>query len=399
MKASMITVDEALARILALMEPVGSESVPLDEAAGRVLAAPFRARRDQPPFDASQMDGYALRHEEARPGARFRVIGEVPAGGRLARPVGPGEAVRIFTGAPVPAGADRVVMQEDVIREGDMIRLSDGLEESRFIRPRGSDFAVGEEVAPPRRLKPAEVALAAAMNVPRLTVRRRPRIAIIATGNELVWPGEEPGPAQIVASNGFAIKGIVEEEGAAATLLPIARDDPAALREVFASAEGFDLVLTIGGASVGDYDLVHEVASEMGLEASFYKVRIRPGKPLMAGRMGDTPMIGLPGNPVSSIVCTHVFIRPAIRALLGLPAGPLPRERALLAVDLPANGPREHYMRATLESGADGAVRVRPFSSQDSALLRLLAGADAFLVRPIGDPARSAGETVEIIRI
>ena len=399
MKASMITVDEALERILALMAPVGSESIALDEAAGRVLAAPFRARRDQPPFDASQMDGYALRDAEARPGARFRVIGEVPAGGRFAGTVGPGEAVRIFTGAPVPAGADRVVMQEDVTREGDEIRLRDSLEDSRFIRRQGADFAIGEEVTPPRRLKAAEVALAAAMNVPRLTVRRRPRVAIIATGNELVWPGEAPGPAQIVASNGFAIKGIVENEGAVATLLPIARDDRDALHDVLASARGFDLVLTIGGASVGDYDLVHEVAGESGLETAFYKVRIRPGKPLMAGRIGDTPMIGLPGNPVSSIVCTHVFIRPAIRALLGLPAGPLPREQAVLATDLPANGAREHYMRATLETGGDGTLRARPFASQDSALLRLLASADALLVRPVGDPPRRAGETVEIIRI
>lgn len=399
MKASMITVDEALDKILALMSPVGVESIPLDLAAGRVLAEDVVARRDQPPFDASQMDGYALHDAKARPGAIFRVIGEVPAGGRFEGDVSPGEAVRIFTGAPVPAGLDRVVMQEDTAREGDTIRLLDTLDESRFIRARGSDFAEGDRLAAPRQLKPAEVALAAAMNVPRVTVHRRPKVAIIATGDELVWPGEAPGPSQIIASNGFAIKGIVEAEGAEATLLPIARDEVTALREVFESARGFDLVVTIGGASVGDYDLVHQVVGELGMETSFYKVKIRPGKPLMAGKLGEAPLIGLPGNPVSSIVCTHIFIRPAIRALLGLPAGPLQRQKARLATDLPANGGREHYMRAKLEESGEDLPLVHVFPRQDSALLRLLASADALLVRPIDDPQRKAGEVMEIIRI
>jgi len=388
----MISVDEALTRVFALLSPLEAETVPLAEAAGRVLAAPVRARRAQPPFPASAMDGYAVKGAEAEPGAMFKLIGTAAAGHGFAGRVGAGQTVRIFTGAPVPDGADRVVIQEDVAARGDTITLKPGLDDAAHIRPAGADFAEGAEIAPPRRLRPTDLALLAAMNIARVPVTRRPVVAIIATGDELVMPGEEPGPDQIIASNSFGLKAMLEAEGARVRLLPIARDTVASLKTVFSLVDGADLILTIGGASVGDHDLVGEVAAELGMDQSFYKVAMRPGKPLMAGRMGKSVMIGLPGNPVSSMVCGHIFVRPAIRAMLGLEAAPAPHMAGRLAVTLTANGPREHYMRARITE--DGLA---PFDRQDSALLTVLAGADALVIRPPHDPARAAGETVAYI--
>ncbi|MDE3238973.1 MAG: molybdopterin molybdotransferase MoeA [Paracoccaceae bacterium] len=392
----MITVAEALERVFALVSPLGVEEVPLADAAGRVLARPVSARRDQPPFDASAMDGYAIRGLTAGPGDRFRVIGEAGAGHAFAGRLGADEAVRIFTGAPVPEGADRVVIQEDVTREGDWIILGDRLDSGTNIRPRGNDFAAGQEVAAPRRLRPHDLALIAAMNVPRLPVTRRPEVAIIATGDELVMPGETPRPEQIIASNAFALKALAEAEGAVARLLPIARDTEAELTHVLRLAEGADLIVTIGGASVGDHDLVGKVAGAMGMDRAFYKIAMRPGKPLMAGRLHGVPMLGLPGNPVSSIVCAHLFMLPLLRAMTGLPAAPAPRAPAVLAADLGPNGPREHYMRARLTPGP-GLPSIAPFDRQDSSLLGILTQADALLVRPLGDGPRRAGEEVAFI--
>jgi len=388
----MITVAEALGRIFALCEEMGTEEVPLAQAAGRVLAAPVVARRDQPPFRASVMDGYALRGAEAAVGARFRIIGEAPAGRAFSGRVGVGEAVRIFTGAPLPEGADHVVIQEDVAREGDRITLTEGLDMKPNVREAGTDFRAGDRVEAPRRLGPADLALIAAMNVPRVTVRRRPMVAILPTGDELVMPGGAPRPDQIVASNAFALKAMVEAEGAEARMLPIAGDTAESLAAAFRLAEGADLLLTIGGASVGDHDLVGAVAETRGVERAFYKVAMRPGKPLMAGRAGQMMMIGLPGNPVSSIVCGLLFVLPALRAMLGLGHGPAPRLTAPLAAPLEANGPREHYMRAVLE---DGWLTAMP--SQDSSLLGILSRSNALIVRPVGDGARAAGETVEYL--
>lgn len=388
----MIPVSEALDRLFALVDPLGPETVPLTRAAGRVLAEDIQARRDQPPFAASAMDGYALRRDESRPGATFRVIGEAAAGRRHAGAVGPGEAVRIFTGAPVPDGADTVVIQEDTDRAGDMITLRDTLEDGTNIRPAGGDFRIGDRIKAPRLLGPAEVALAAAMNHAALPVVRRPVVALISTGDELVMPGETPGPDQIVASNTFGLKAMLEAEGAVARILPAARDTEASLRTAFALAESADLIVTIGGASVGDHDLVGRVAGELGLDRAFYKVAMRPGKPLMAGRISGVPMIGLPGNPVSAMVCGHVFLRPVIRVMLGLPAAPLETRTMRLAAEVGPNGPRMHYMRA--EVGPDG---IRPFASQDSALLSVLARAQAFLVRPPGAPAAQVGDAVEAL--
>lgn len=391
----MISVEEALSRVLALAHPTGSESVPLGAAPGRVLAAPVVARLTQPPFDASAMDGYAIRDRDHHPGMSLAVIGEAGAGHAFAGRVGPGQAVRIFTGAPVPDGADRVVLQEDVLRAADRITLGDRLEAQVHIRPAGQDFRLGDSIAAPRRIRPADLALFAAMNVPDVTVARRPDVAILATGDELVMPGEVPRPDQIIASNGFALAALAEGAGASARLLPIAQDDEAALRLAFELAAGADVIVTIGGASVGDHDLVGPVAERLGLERAFWKIAMRPGKPLMAGRIGRSVLLGLPGNPVSAIVCAHLFLLPLLTAMQGLPTGHQTR-RARLGAAIEANGPRAHYMRARLAPG-DGMPDITPFDRQDSALLSILTEADALLVRPPGDPARAAGDPVDYL--
>lgn len=288
----MISVDEALSHLFSLVAPLESEPVSLHDAAGRVLAETVTARRDQPPFSASAMDGYAVQSSDVAPGSRLTVTGEAAAGYGYSGSVASGEAIRIFTGAPVPDGADRVIIQEDVTREGDTITLGDTLDEGPHIRRQGADFSTGDTIDPPRRLTPSDVALLAAMNVPRVNVARKPVVALISTGDELVMPGEDPGPDQIIASNTFGLKAMLEQLGATARLLPIARDTVPSLETAFSLADGADLVVTIGGASVGDHDLVGDVAASLGMERSFYKVRMRPGKPLMAGRMGNAAMVG-----------------------------------------------------------------------------------------------------------
>ena len=388
----MIPVAEALSRVFDLVRPLGAERVPLRAAAGRVLAEPVVAKHGQPPFPASAMDGYAVPTDSPAPGDRFRVIGESAAGHGHPGPLGPGEAVRIFTGAPVPEGGLRVVIQEDVARDGDEIVLQDDIDPQTYIRPAGADFAKGTPFAPSRPLRPADIALIAAMGHGEVAVRRRPEIALIATGDELVMPGEAPGPDQIVASNAFGLAAMIEAAGGIARVLPIARDTEASLATVFDLAAGADLIVTIGGASVGDHDLVAKVAEARGMQRAFYKVAMRPGKPLMAGRLGGIPMVGLPGNPVSAMVCGTIFILPALRVMLGLAPEPAPRISARLAIDLPENGPREHYMRARRTD--DG---VAPFESQDSARLAILSAADALIVRAPHDPVRKMGETVEIV--
>ncbi|MFV0490253.1 MAG: gephyrin-like molybdotransferase Glp [Pseudorhodobacter sp.] len=393
----MISVEEALEKVFALASPLPVEDIPLAEAAGRVLAQPVAARRDQPPFDASAMDGYAV-VGDAAPGTRFRVTGISSAGHGFDGRIAAGEAVRIFTGAPVPEGADRVIIQEDVdTLAPDHIILRAKLDGSRHIRPKGQDFLAGAEISP-RLLRPADLALLAAMNIARLPVHRRAQVALIATGDELVMPGETPGPSQIIASNCFALKAMVEAAGGIARLLPIARDNEADLGTVLRLAADADLVVTIGGASVGDHDIVAKVAGELGLERSFYKIAMRPGKPLMAGRIFGVPMLGLPGNPVSAIVCGHLFLIPLLRALNGLPATAPIRHRAILAEDVGPAGPRAHYMRACLDQG-DTLPRITPFPRQDSSLLSILDKADALLIRPRDDGPLRAGAEVEYHRI
>lgn len=390
----MISVDAALDQLLALATPLASESVPLIHAAGRVLAEPAIAQRDQPPFAASSMDGYAIKSAEAELHVQLKVIGEAAAGHRFYGTVGAGHAVRIFTGAPVPEGADFVVIQEDVERAGDLITVTSEPGEKTNIRPAGGDFTKGTCIDAPRRLSAQDVALLASMNIPNVTVTRKPDVALISTGDELVLPGEDPGPDQIIASNTFGLKAMLDSLGAHPRILPIARDNEASLKTAFDLAQGADLIITIGGASVGDHDLVGDVAADLGMERSFYKVAMRPGKPLMAGRIGNAAMIGLPGNPVSAMVCGHVFVAPVIAKMQGLGDARPKQQTATLAQPISQNGPRTHYMRAVVQHG-----QVTAFDRQDSSLLTVLSQANALLIRPPHDPARAPGEAVSYIDI
>ena len=388
----MISVDAALDQLFELVTVLRAEQVPLSEAAGRVMVRDARAERDQPPFAASAMDGYAVRSQDVTPGAQLTVIGEAAAGHRLNKSLQPFECARIFTGAPLPDGADRVIIQEDVTRDCDVITLGDQLDAGPYVRAQGADFAIGETMEAPRRLRASDVALLAAMNVSTVTVTRKPRVALISTGDELVLPGQTPGPDQIIASNTYGLKVMLDTEGAEARILPIARDTAPSLTAAFDLAQDADMIVTIGGASVGDHDLVAHVAETMGLRKAFYKIRMRPGKPLMAGKMGDTPMVGLPGNPVSAMVCGKVFLVPMLRVMLGFPGAPAQRETALLAHDIAENGPREHYMRAVVDDG-----QIAPAERQDSSLLSVLARSNALMIRPPKDGARRKGEQMEYL--
>jgi len=393
---SLIPVTEALARIVALVSPLGAERVALDAAAGRVLAVDAVATRDQPPFAASAMDGYAVRAAEAEAGARLAVAGEAAAGRAHPGALPPGSAIRIFTGAPVPEGADAILIQENASPADGAITVAEAPEPGAWIRPAGGDFRAGESLAAPRRLTPRHVALLAAMNRAEVSVTRRPVIALMPTGDELVEPGETPGPDQIVTSNNVGLAAMLARIGAEPRLCPIARDTRESLMAALAAAEGADMLVTLGGASVGDHDLVAEVFGEAGLALDFYKVAMRPGKPLMAGKIGAMTMLGLPGNPVSAMVCGEIFLVPAVERMLGLPGGPRERHAVPLAHPIPANGPREHYMRAEIAGGiARGAVTV--FENQDSSLLATLARANALVVRAPGAPALGAGALVETI--
>lgn len=388
----MICVEQALAHLFDIVAPLGIETVPLRDAAGRVLAKTLTAQRDQPPFAASAMDGYALQRADFEAGKTLTLLGEAAAGNRFDGVVKAGEAVRIFTGAPLPDGADWVAIQEDVDANGTAITIRDTGETSAYVRPAGTDFKAGQTLAPAQILTPQLIALLASMNIPEVPVYRRPDVAIISTGSELVMPGEAPGPDQIIASNTFGLKAMLEQMGAIVRLLPIAHDTLPALRCAFELSEGADFIITIGGASVGDHDLVGTVAEELGMQRAFYKVAMRPGKPLMAGKLGTAAMIGLPGNPVSAMVCGTIFVAPMVRAMLGLGKHPAPHQSAVLAQDVPANGPRAHYMRASVENG-----EITAFERQDSALLSVLAKANALLLRPPHDPARKAGEKVSFV--
>lgn len=388
----MISVEEALAQVLRLSPPLPAETVPLRAALGRRLAAPVAARITQPPFDAAAMDGYALPDPPA-PGASYAVIGEASAGSTFDRALGPGQALRIFTGAPVPAGASHVVIQEDVLREGGRITIGPRAEAARNIRPRGQDFAEGD-VLGPKRLGPADLGLLAAMNIAEVAVHRRPIVAFLSTGNELVAPGEVPGPGQIVASSALALAALAEGAGAVTRILPIARDELAHLRAALDLAAGADLIVTLGGASVGDHDLVGRHAADLGLSLEFWKIALRPGKPMMAGRRGLTALLGLPGNPVSAYVCAQLFMLPMLHAFQGDPAPAPAPQSAVLAGALGPNGPRRHYLRASFDA-ATGAIS--PAGSQDSALTRVLAEANALLIQPEHSPALAPGQRVAFL--
>jgi molybdopterin molybdotransferase len=401
MNAALIPVVEARQRIVSAMRPVGSETVNLAQSLGRVLADDVSARVTQPPTDVSAMDGYAVRAADlTQPPATLERIGEAPAGGVFAGQVGAGQCVRIFTGGPVPQGADAIVMQEDTESsdDGTSVTMKFAPPSGHHIRPAGLDFRAGEiGLEAGRVLSARDLGLAAAMNVPWLRVRRRPRVAILATGDELAMPGEPLAANQIVSSNNIALNALVRALGGLPCDLGIARDDTASLRTLAAAAAGSDLLLTIGGASVGDHDLVQSVLGEQGLEVDFWRIAMRPGKPLIFGQMGDIPLIGLPGNPVSALVCGLVFVKPALAALQGFADSGQATASALLASALPENDQRQDYLRARLEPGPDGDWLAQPFGKQDSSMLSRLAQADCLIIRPPFAAAAAAGSRVEII--
>src|SRR5271157_1698337 len=399
----MISVEEALARVLASAEaPLAEERVSLEAAHGRVLARDLAALRTQPPFANSAMDGYALRAADTLDATTtLTVVGESAAGRAFGGAVGPGQAIRIFTGAPMPEGADAIVVQEEVRREGDRIALMSPVATGDNLRPSGMDFREGEALIPAgRRLTPRDVALAAAANHATLPVRRRARVAILATGDELVAPGGTLGPAQIIASNNFAVAGVVEACGGAPFDLGIAVDTMAALDSAIGRARtaGADVLVTLGGASVGDHDLVQRALVAAGMELGFWRIAMRPGKPLMHGRLGQMRVLGLPGNPTSSMVCSILFLRPLLRALHGEPdAGADPSRPGRLAVDLPPNGPRQDYMRCSLSRSEDGVLAATPAELQDSSLVKVMARADGLIVRAPRAGAAKAGDPCRLI--
>ena len=393
----MIPVAEARARIVAALKPVSTETVNIADVVGRVLAEDLHARLTQPPSAVSAMDGYAVRAADLP--ATLTVIGSAPAGTAFEGRVGAGQAVRIFTGGPVSDGADAIVIQEDVEATGDSIVVREAVPAGTYVRPAGLDFTAGDlGIGAGRRLGARDIGLAAAMNRPWLTVRRRPRVAVLATGDEIVRPGEPIGPDQIVSSNALAIAALLRANGAEPIDLGIALDNRDSLLAMAAGVRGADLLVTMGGASVGDHDLIQSVLGESGLTVDFWRIAMRPGKPLMFGELGPVPMLGLPGNPVSSLVCGLTFVAPAIQALLGLPAtGPV-TEVAVLGRDLAENDRREDYLRASLRE-EDGRAVATPFDMQDSSMLSLLSRADCLVTRAPHAAAAKAGEAVDMIRL
>lgn len=395
-----LSVEAARARILADAKPLSQiENLPLDAAAGRVLARPLSARLTQPPFDASAMDGYAVRVADvAALPVTLELIGESAAGRGFGGDVKPGQAARIFTGAPMPRGADGVVVQEDTTASPGKVTIQPSATSFDHIRPRGGDFHEGQTLIPAARVLGArDLLLAAAMGHGTVPVLAQPRIAIIATGDELVLPGEMPGPDQIVCSNPVGVGMLARAFGGDVTFLGIARDTRDSLASFFDRAAGYDVIVTLGGASVGDHDLVGPALVERGMKLDFWKIAMRPGKPLMFGRLGPQFVLGLPGNPVSAMVTARIFLAPLIATLAGRP-DIAERERMLpVSTPLAANGPRAHYMRATIERGADGHDVVTPVPSQDSSLVSQLAAAGVLVVRPVGAPAAAAGTMVRVL--
>lgn len=383
--------------------PTPSETLPLAHCAGRVLATDLKALRTQPPFANSAMDGYAVRADDIAPAKELRVIGESAAGRSFSGLVRSNEAVRIFTGAPIPDGADTILIQENADGVGTTtIRVREGAERGKFVRQAGLDFSEGEVLLlAGSRLDSASLGLAAAMGHPTLTVRRKPLVAILATGDELVQPGEPVGPDQIVASNSFALAALVEQAGGTALDLGIARDDHADLADKIGRARkaDADVLITLGGASVGEHDLVQAALIGQGMALGFWKIALRPGKPMMMGRLGRMVALGLPGNPVSSIVCGHLFVVPLLRALLGVPEPERElSEPAIVGRDLPANDERRDYMRSELILTPEGWLAT-PFAKQDSSMLATLARADALLIRESFAAPANKGDSCRIIRL
>ncbi len=394
----MIPVEEARARILAAFDVLAPETVALAAAHGRALAEDLAARVTQPPTAVSAMDGYAARATDiAHVPVVLRRVGEAPAGGAYDGTVGPGECVRIFTGGPVPAGADTIVLQENTAVDGERITVKETATVGRHIRVAGLDFKAGDvALRAGRALTARDVGLAAAIDRPWVKVRRRPRVAVLANGDEAVMPGDPIGPNQIVSSNALALMGLVEAWGGVAINLGIAPDTVEGLQQMAAGARGADLLVTTGGASVGDHDLVRHALGAKGLAIDFWQIAMRPGKPLMFGKLGDTPVLGLPGNPVSSFVCALLFLRPALLKMQGLPTE-IPPSEARLGRDLKANDHRADFLRASLARDESGVLVATPFPIQDSSMMSLLARADCLIYRAPNAAALQAGAAVPML--
>ena len=391
----MISVTEALEKLFLIAKVTPVETVELKKCLGRVLAKPLESTRSNPPFPSSAMDGYAIHKANLKPGAEFKVIGETAAGHSYPKKINKNEAVRIFTGSRVPDGANLVLMQEDVEADKKFIIVKENFDKKSNIRLEGSDFTKGYKVKTPLILGAKEISLLAAMNFAHLSVRKKPTVAIISTGDELVFPGESPKADQIIASNAYGIAALCKECGAEPRILPIAQDNLKSIEYIIGLAQDADLIITIGGASVGKYELINEATNNFGVDKSFHKVAMRPGKPLMAGKINEAALVGLPGNPVSALVCGYVFIKPLIRAMLGLEKKSAPRLMAPCSTSLPKNGPREHYMRAVLLPNG----YLEPVENQDSARLALLCDSDALLIRAAHAEAIPATTQCEYIKI
>jgi len=400
---SLIPVDQALEIVCREFSRLESEEIALDQALGRTTATAHFAAITQPPFDASAMDGYAMRADDiANCPATLKLVGEAPAGKSHSGMVLPGTAVRIFTGGPVPTGADTVIMQENTERPDEAtVRIMTGAEKGRNIRPRGNDFSEGQNLVDGGTvLTSRHIGMMAAANIPTVSVTRKPRIALLSTGDELITVGGTAGPDQIVNSNNLLMSSLIRENGGVPVDLGIARDNQASLEEKIAllkATEKIDLFITIGGASVGDHDLIQKILGQHGLEVIFWKIAIRPGKPMIFGRFNNGPMIGLPGNPASAYVCAVNFMVPALHIMLGRETVGAPQSRALLAHDVPENGARQDYMRAHYVENTDGEKIVTATPRQDSAKLSTLAHANCLLLRPPHAPAATKGEKVKIV--
>ncbi len=392
----MISVDEAVLRVASAFSPLESETVPIDKAFGRVLSTDAVAALDQPPAPVSSMDGYAVRASDVTAPASLRVIGAAPAGHPFAGQVGKGETVRIFTGGVVPPGADSIVIQEDAEPADDKVLLKAAAIPGRHIRIAGLDFKRGAALAAKgHRLTARDLSLLAAGDISKVEVRRRPRVAFAATGDELSHPGETRKDGGIVASSGYGLAAMIEKWGGEARDLGILPDTAEALAELPAKAAGADVIVTLGGASVGDHDLVKSALAPHGFVLDFWRIAMRPGKPLIFGRLGKTPLLGLPGNPVSTLVCAILFLKPAIAAMLGTDAR-TPLRTARLTRDLAANDTRQDYIRARLEI-RDGELWAEPFAIQDSSMLSVFAAADALVLRMPHAPAAKIGEKIGAI--
>jgi len=399
---ALMAVADALARVLEGAAALPAETVKLEDAFGRVLAEDLKARRTQPPADVSAMDGYAVRASDvAKAPVVLRIIGEVAAGHPFAGAVKVGEAARIFTGGLMPAGSDTVVIQELATRDGDRVTIQKPTAKGRNVRGQGIDFSDGEVLLNKgKRLSDRDVMLAAAMNYAALPVHRRPKVAVLATGDELVPPGSTPEPGEIVYSNGYAIIALARQAGAEVVDLGIARDKvddiAAAVRK--ARAGGADILVTSGGASVGEHDLVQRALKAEGLDLSFWRVALRPGRPMLHGRLGAMHVLGVPGNPVSAYVCAFLFLVPLIGRLTGRDAPAYAPQKARLGRDLPANDERQDYLRATLTEAAEGLIAT-PLPAQDSSLMAPLARADCLLIREPNAPAASSGSPCVILKL